>query len=483
MRAAVCLAVGLLVAPARAEAQRAVADHPRVVQALELLKVWLDAQRHYDQLPGLSAAVVHDQQVIWSGGMGVTDLAAGTPATDQTIYSICSISKLFTGIAVMQQRDQGRLRLDDPVARHLPWFTIRQTAPEEGPATIEGLLTHASGLPRESDHAYWTGPDFPFPTRQQIIERIGNQETLYPAETYFQYSNLGITLLGEIVAERSGQPYGDYMTARILRPLGLRSTAPEMPDPAREPRLARGYGSLTREGVREPVAPFQARGIAAAAGYSSTAADLAAFAAWQFRVLAGGSGTDVLARNTLREMQRVHWADPDLGTTWGLGFALWREKGTAFVGHGGSCPGYRSQLLLQPRDRVATVFMTNAMVNASAYAQAMYAVMGPALIAAAKDTGAVTPADGSLAAYTGGYSSQPWGSETAIVAWEDGLAMVGLPTRDPTDGMTRLRKTGEHTFRRVRADGDLMESYVFTLGADGRATRYTVHNNHYPRVR
>lgn len=466
-----------------APAQRPLVEHPKVAQSLELLRVWLDAQRDFDRLPGLSAAVVHDQQLVWSGGMGVTSLEGGAPATDQTIYSICSISKLFTSVAVMQQRDAGRLRLDDAATTHLPWLTIRNSAPDYGPATIEGLLTHASGMPRESAHPYWTGPDFPFPTREAIIAAIGSQETLYPAASVFQYSNLGMALLGEIVATTSAQPYADYVTARVLRPLGLGSTTPEMPDPAREPRLARGYGSLTRGGVREPVAPFRARGIAAAAGYASTVRDLATLAQWNFRVLAGQGGTDVLAMNTLREMQRIHWAEPDLGTTWGLGFQVWRDKNTTFTGHGGSCPGYRSQLLLEPKGRVATVFMANAMTNAGGYAQAMYDIVGPALVAAAKDSAAAKPADASLAAYAGSYRNQPWGSETAVLVWEDGLAMVGLPTMSPMGSLTKLRKVGEHTFRRVRADGELMEPYVFTLGPDGRATRYTVHQNHSPRVR
>ena len=95
----------------------------RVVSALELARTWLEAQRAYDQIPGVSAAIVVDQQVLWSGGFGQADLASGRAASADTIYSICSISKLFTSVAVMQQRDAGKLRLDDPVAQHLPWFT------------------------------------------------------------------------------------------------------------------------------------------------------------------------------------------------------------------------------------------------------------------------------------------------------------------------------------------------------------------------
>src|SRR5512139_1999378 len=92
----------LIYAPARAQS---VADDPRVKDAIALAQVWLEAQRAYDQIPGVSAAIVYDQQVVWSGGYGFADLARKVPATPATIYSICSISKLFTSVGVMQLRD------------------------------------------------------------------------------------------------------------------------------------------------------------------------------------------------------------------------------------------------------------------------------------------------------------------------------------------------------------------------------------------
>jgi CubicO group peptidase (beta-lactamase class C family) len=459
-----------------------VADHPRVKQSLQLAAVWLDAMRAYNQVPGLSAAIVHDQDVIWSGALGVSDLERKTPATTSTIYSICSISKLFTSVALMQLRDQGKVRLDDPVSKHLAWFTaLKRQKPEAGEITVEGLLTHASGLPRESNHPYWSAPDFPFPTREQIIEGLKSQEALYPAETYWQYSNLGITLAGEIVSAASGMPYGDYVRRHILEPLGLSRTSPEMPEAERGRSLATGYSSLDRDGKRSPTPFFQARGIAPAAGYASTVEDLAKFASWQFRVLSGKS-QDILRQATLREMQRVHWVDPDFETTWGLGFAVWRNSNRTFVGHGGSCPGYRSQLLLRPEEKIATVVAANAMINTSLYAQELYDIVAPALNQAAKGT-AAKPADSTLSAYTGTYSAQPWGSETAIVAWEDGLAMVGLPNNDPVGSLTKLRKTGEHTFRRIRRDDELAETVTFEMGPDGKAVRYVQHGNRYPRLR
>ena len=479
----IVLVVVLLVASASTSAQ-SIDKHPRVKQALNLLQVWLDAQRAYQQIPGISAAVVHDQQLVWNGGFGYADLSRKTPATPSTIYSICSISKLFTSIGVMQLRDEGKLRIDDPVGRHIPWFKIKRSDPMGPEITIEGLLTHSSGLPRESDFPYWSGPEFNFPTREQIKERIDSQETLYPAETYFQYSNLGLTLAGELITSVSGQPYDAYVAKRILTPLGLKSTTSEIPEKERGGRMATGYSASRRDGTRVPVPFFLVRGIAPAAGYASSAEDLARFASWQFRVLERKGGEEVLKSNTLREMQRVHWVDPDLETMWGLGFSVWKNEGKVFVGHGGSCPGFRTQLLLKTDEKVATIFMANAQgVNTGDFVQKMYDIVAPAIKAAVKPVAKEAEQQKvDLARYTGTYESG-FGGETAIVEWEDGLAALSLPSMDPVKGLTKLKKVGEHRFRRIRKDEALGETLVFEMGPDGQAVRLIWHSNQYRRVR
>ena len=117
------------------------------------------------------------------------------------------------------------------------------------------------------------------------------------------------------------------------------------------------------------------------------------------------------------------------------------------MGHGGSCPGYRSQLLLRPEEKIAVAVAANAMVDAGGLAQGVYDIVAPVLAAKAPDK-----PDPDLSAYVGTYTGQPWTGESAIVAWEDGLADLSLPTDDPVTGLTKLRKTGEHTFRRVRKE-------------------------------
>ena len=473
----------LLAASAAAFGQTApLGQDPRVASALELARAWLEAERAYERIPGISVAIVHDQDLLWEGGFGQADVAEGRPATADTLYSICSISKLFTSVAVMQQRDAGRLRLDDPVGKHLSWFRLKR-AEGEGDVTIEGLLTHASGLPQEPGIAYWSAPDFPFPTHEEIVAKVPTLEALYAPESKFQYSNIGFTLLGEIVAAASGQPYGAYARDRILSPLGLASTTPEIPSAERGKRLAVGYSSRDREGKRQPLPFFTINGVAPAAGYASDAGDLGRFASWQFRLLDKG-GAEVLKATTLREMQRIHWAEPDFDTLWGLGFHIWKSGDKTFVGHDGSCPGFRTALLISRGDKIATVFLSNAQsLDSQDWAQKLYDLVAPAVAAAIKEPGKGKTPDASLRAYAGTYDAQPWAGEVAVVPWEDGIAMLELPTMTPVKDLEKFRKTGEHRFRRIRKDESLGEEVVFEVAADGRAVRFVRHSNVLRRVR
>lgn len=445
-------------------------------EATTVMEAWLDAQKDYDNLPGISVALVHDQDIIWSKGFGWSDQDDEVPATASTKYSICSISKLFTSIAIMQLYEQGKLRLDDRIEDLLPWYDLRQQYEESGPITIRSLLTHSSGLPRESDHAYWSRPLFAFPTQDEVRTGLHNQETLYPASTYFQYSNLGMTLLGEVVAEVSGMPYGDYIDRNILEPLELDDTETYLPESEWRTALATGYGAKDRKGQRDRLDLFDARGITAAAGFSSTVEDLAKFAAWQFRLLKNG-GEEVLKAATLRYMQQVHWMDPDWKTSWGLGFSIWESDGHSMVGHGGSCPGYRSTIMIDPEKQIAAVVMINAQgVNPSKYARGLMELFKKA------DGKEATPDSLQLETYAGYYNSQPWWPEELLVTWQGKLASIPLPSDNPTTEMTFIKQVEGDRFRKVRKDDKLGEDIIFGRDEKGDIDRYTQHNNFYMRI-
>ena len=155
------------------------ATNADISEPLRVIADWLAAQRDYEHIPGISARVVVGKELIWSDGFGYADLSTKSATTAATLYSICSISKLFTAVAILQLRDQGKLGLDDEIAEHLPWLNIEQVHAKSGPITIRSALTHSSGLPRESDYPYWSDPTFPFPTEGNFRDKLSEQKTLF----------------------------------------------------------------------------------------------------------------------------------------------------------------------------------------------------------------------------------------------------------------------------------------------------------------
>jgi CubicO group peptidase (beta-lactamase class C family) len=453
-------------------AQNAAKDVADRAEALRVADVWLDSVRVYQRIPAISAGVVVGDDLVWAKGYGTIDASHTVAATPQTIYSICSISKLFTSISLMQLYEQGKVSLDVPITTYLPWATIKP-APDSGPITLRGLLTHSSGLPRESDYPYWSGPDFPFPTHEEIREKIATQTALYPAERYFQYSNLGLTLVGETVAAVSGQPYREYAETHVLKPIGLADTRPFMPMELYGKQLAVGYGALKRDGTRDLLKPFNTRGITPAAGYTSTVADLGKFASWQFRLLRTGQAS-ALQAPTLREMQRVQFMDPDWKTSWGLGFGIQRADDHTYVGHGGDCPGYQTVLSMRNEDETAVIVLDNSAERPGAFAKAVFGILDKRKGFAFK---APAPAAVKLEDYVGRYSGQPWGSESVMLPWAGGLVWIDLPSDDPAAEMVFLKPKGGDVFRHVRKDGSEAEELKFVRDASGKVTSFVHFSN------
>ncbi len=446
-------------------------------EAFKLIDVWLDAQRDFDRLPGISLAVVEGQETIWSDAYGCANMEDGVPSTPSTIGSICSISKLFTSISIMKLYDDGKLRLDDRIEDLLPWYNLDQGYPHSGPVTVRTLLTHSSGLPREANFPYWIGP-YPFPDREQIIEAMSRQQTLYPSSTYFQYSNLAMTLLGEIVAEVSGVPYDDFVYSNIIGPLGLTDTRTVLPEDLYGDQLAYGYTVLLRDGTRLKDELFQANGIMAAAGFSSTVVDLAAFASWHFRLLDSDT-PEILKPSTLRYMLNVHYTDPGWETTWGLGYAVRRGSGnTKWVGHGGYCPGYQSVLQMHPDSKRAYSVIINANgVSPIKYAMGVHEILDEA---SANSNNKEQEAIPNLTEYTGFYLYNH--SERYISTWNSQLVMLSLPSDSPVDDMTYFKHLESDTFYRVRPDGSRGEPLEFSRDGDGNIYQYTLHQMHSTKI-
>jgi len=464
---------------------QSLASDPRIEDALAAWMVWVENDLGESGVPAASYSFVHRDELLASGGIGLADPATGTEADADTLYSICSISKLFTSIAVMQLCDAGALGLDDGIGDSVPWFASMTDAhPDDESISIRRALTHSAGLPRESDSPYWSGPDFDFPTIAQIRERLSSQETLYPSGRYFQYSNLGMALLGEVIAAEAGRPWSEVVQEDILGPLGMDDTYTSMPEAYATGRLAAGFSARRGGPDRERLGLFDVEGIGPAAGMASTAADLATFARWQLGLRADGGNT-VLRAATLREMQRVHWVDPDWKTTWGLGFSVVKRDDTTWVRHGGGCPGYYTEFAILPKEELGIVVLTNAIgSNHSLYARKAVALLGPAVKAASKGSADRPEPNPAFDLYVGVYDSV-WGRE-GVVRWKDGLAAVNLTSRaiDPDDWISALKHVDGHVFRRVRSDDDTLgEEWVFQVDKDGQVVSVTVHSTPHTRVR
>jgi CubicO group peptidase (beta-lactamase class C family) len=473
LKSAVVSALLLVSNPTIAPAADTLQEKPVVADAIGVFERWVEQHIAHRGVPGLSIAVVYDQRIEWAEGYGYADLAEKTPATPSTVYRIGSITKLFTSTAILQLRDQGKVRLDDPVSQYLPWFRAPNPFPDTPEITLRQLLTHTSGLAREADVPYWT--DHLFPTREELVEDVQSQPLVNPPETTYQYSNLGMAILGQIVTAVSGQPWADYVHENILEPLGMTSSS-AAPDEALLHRLATAYMLKMPDGTRNVMEYYEAGAIAPAGGIVSTVEDLGRFASLQFRGGPAG-GDQILKESTLREMQRVHWVYDSFTGGRGLGFYVSHRDGKNFVGHGGSIGAHVSHLLMVPEEKIAIIVAINADDGSPAtVARQAYDVIAPAILRSTRKPEAPEPEpDPAWQRYVGLYAD-PWGWEYEVLILNGELVMYGYdypPYDDATSGYTTLTPVEGTTFR--RPNNDLV---IFELDENGTVVRIKRNNNY-----
>lgn len=285
-------------------------------------RIAVDAQRS-SRTPALAAGVAHRGDLLWTAGVGAADPAdPSVPLGIDTQFLIASNTKTFTAAMVLQLRDEGRLRLDDPVDDHLPG----SAHPE---VTVRQLLAHASGMQREPVTAeFWDTLDVP-PTERFVADWNARERVLEP-HTAWHYSNLGYIVLGEIIAHADGRSWAESLRARLLEPLGLKDTTLQL----RSPRAGLYYvPPFSDAPVEEPV--LFTGILAAAGGLASTVADLVR---WHAFLL--DPDESVLRRDTVTEMlepQAIR--DERFSGAQGLGFAVVRREGRTWFGHTGGAPG------------------------------------------------------------------------------------------------------------------------------------------------
>ena len=293
--------------------------------AARLERLVRQAQRE-KRAPSVSAAVLREGELIWETAVGVADVAADLEATPDTQYRIGSITKTFTAAAIMQLRDAGKLDLEDSLDRHV-----------EGAAhtpTIRRLLSHASGLQRETQDDSWLTLRFAPP--DELLETLAQAELVLPSGARFHYSNLAFALLGIVVERASGLPYQDYVRERLFEPVGLTRVSFEP-----EPAAAKGYlAQPYADGVWDTVG-VETGAWASAGQLWATASDICRWGAFladpDESVLASSSAVEMRTVQAIADHER--WL-----SGYGLGLGLYRDGERILAGHGGSMPGFISEL-------------------------------------------------------------------------------------------------------------------------------------------
>ncbi|WP_284387978.1 serine hydrolase [Algimonas ampicilliniresistens] len=432
----------------------------------------IDANLSMESVPGAAIGIVHDQDLVWSHQYGVQDLQTRKPVTNDTAFSICSVSKLFTGIAIMDLEEAGKIDLDMPISTYLDG----RDGPETG-VTVGNVLSHVSGVARESGTDFWLENDFPDDVT--LMTDFADRDNWYGPYEHWQYSNLGMAALGQVIATTSGKSFHDYVADNILEPLGMENTSTDMPFNRVGQGFARGYYVRNAKGVRAPVQPHSFKAFAPAAGLASSVSDLARFMSWHFR-LRDADEAEVLEPNTLKRMQRVHWTGEDFDEpAWGLAYATRRYGKKTMWGHGGYCPGTVTEVVMRNSEKTGVAVMLSANdVSAGKMAKMVYSMAGDDIKAVyGSETSDKTEVSESaetessddkhdFGAYEGHYVRPNYDWAFYVGLTSDGLFAVPVHSDEPQDGLDNLKHVEGDQFKFKRDDGSLGAPVTF-LRNDG----------------
>lgn len=449
-------------------------DDPEVQAQVTLFNAWIEGQIEYRELPGIVVGVVAGDDLVWTRAYGYANMESKRSMELNTRFRMASHSKLFTATAIMQLREENRLRLDDPVTDYLPWFAYQSAEEDAASITIEHLLTHSSGLPREFS-SHWS--DFDFPSAIKIRELMPERQAAFAPDVRWKYSNLAYTIAGMIVEEVSGLSWAEYLEANIFRPLGMQDSSVDEPDPL----LAVGYGIRRPDSSRE-VFPFvDARGMAAATGLTSTVEDMAKFVSAQFRQGQRGENR-LLSTASLREMHRVRMLESTWTSGQGIGFNVQRREGKLFVGHGGGYPGYTTNTTIQLDSKIGVIVLTNTNDSGPArIARELMDTVGQAVAAALKPEEEQSEWDPAWERFAGRYTSR--NGESEVLVMDNRLVRIN-PWSTSLGEPLQLVPIGNDQFRYEWSTGGGPVGEVIRFEEiDGEVTRMYTGDSYSKRIR
>lgn len=298
------------------------------------------------RVPG-AALVAVTPEGSYVKGYGVRTVGTNDVVTDSTRFAIASVSKAFTAAAAWAAQQDGKLTLDDPVRKHLPGFRLLDPAADSS-VTIRDLLCHRTGLPRHDMLWYHSKLE-----RAEILRRVA---FLKPTATFrgaYQYSNICFLAAGEAIAAAVGQPFETYLVERLLKPLGMDIT---FDGPALTDTDARPHRILKR--VLTAIEPLSFTNVGPAGFINSSVADLEKWIRFQLSESAPKETHLPQMVQPLDESTRRLYPDR-IQQSYSLGWSLYDWKGQMVLSHGGAIDGFRSHLVLLPRQKIGFAILIN----------------------------------------------------------------------------------------------------------------------------
>ena len=437
-------------------------DERAVWQHLETM---IAAGMRADKVTGLSIAIVDDQRVLWSKGFGWADAGNQLAATDQTVYRMGSISKLFTTVAALQLAQEGRLALDAPIQSALPGFRV--TPPPGQPAiTPRALMTHHAGLTRDIGQGMWGRQVGPF---RDMVMSLQPDDQSYPAGLLFSYSNVGMTVLGAAVEQVAQEPFDRLLQRRVLKPLGMDTASFTTALPPAAARPYKGGQPADEPSLRDMPA----------GGLNASVQDMGRFMMMVFADGKTRDGQTLLTPAALAEMLRVQNAghpldfDMHVGLGWmlnAIGPDTLRNAGLV-AHHGGATPHYSSQMYLVPEHRLGVIVASNS-ANTSGLVDAVAKRALDLVLEAKKGIRQPPPAPGFEPLPTG------W-TEAQMRTWEGHYTTIAGHARVERSGKRLLAHTGNQVLSLLPgADGgaglryELLGLLPLSLGALEQVTLY-----------
>ena len=324
-------------------------------------------------VPGLAIAVVKDGKVVMSKGYGVRKMGESTPVDENTLFGIGSNTKAFTTAALASLVDEGKISWDDRVYERLPGFAMYDPYVSHE-MTIRDLLTHRSGMGLgEGDLLFWPHSTY---KREEIIYKLRFMKPATSFRSKYAYDNLLYIAAGQIIPVVSGKSWEEYVTEKILKPLGMKTTTLSNAHFPADSDVAWPHSKIG--GPLRPIDFVELDNAAPAGSINSSVAEMSR---WLMLQLNRGKFPDGDAHLFSEQRSREMWSAETIlpireregalaklapkFAAYGLGWGLRDYQGRKLVGHTGGVAGFVSRVMLVPEEKLGVVILTNAEEDAA----------------------------------------------------------------------------------------------------------------------